>query len=260
MSRRIDAMKRRLEVGHVLSKTFSAVRTDFVTYLGLATLLSCPMPLILYWVADAQRELQRQLEQGRFDETIDPFKNFGLWILTSVAVLFFQGMVTSAIVHGVVGRLRGRPANLSECLITGLRRMIPVLVVSAMIGVVAGFAMACCCLGLVLMTMWYVALPAVVHEKTGVFEALPRSAALTQGFRGPVFGVIVVIYLLGNMPLGTVALMVEVAGFSLVAVVVQWAAFLVYSVLNAVGSAVTYHELRSIKEGVDVDDVAAVFD
>ena len=49
--------------------------------------------------------------------------------------------------------------------------------------------------GLFLATIWAVSSPAIVFERLSVGSALQRSAALTEGFRWPVFGIVIVFFL-----------------------------------------------------------------
>jgi hypothetical protein len=46
--------------------------------------------------------------------------------------------------------------------------------------------------GLILWAMWFVVLPVLLHEGTGVFAAFSRSRALTKGHRGTLAGMIIV--------------------------------------------------------------------
>ena len=108
------------------------------------------------------------------------------------------------------------------------------------------------------MTMWWVAVPAAVVERTGVSESLRRSGELTRGYRWKVFGVNIFIYI-GQFALDRLTNVVLAAApiFSLVVNFLVMAAITAYF---AVVTAVCYHDLRAIKDGVGIQDIAQVFD
>ena len=112
--------------------------------------------------------------------------------------------------------------------------------------------------GLFLITVWWVAVPATVVERTGVVASLGRSFELTRGHRWQVFGIIMIIYV-GQTVLEqlTAGLLASAPIFSATLSVVITVAFTAYF---AVATAVCYHDLRVLKEGVGIDDIAKVFD
>ena len=114
--------------------------------------------------------------------------------------------------------------------------------------------------GLILMTMWYVAVPACVVEGTGPVRSLGRSRELTAGYRWKMFGLIllvIVISVIGSMVVTLPA--VFLAGiWGQLAVQLVWAGL--SGGFGSVLIAVAYYYLRVAKEGVDVDQIASVFD
>jgi uncharacterized membrane protein len=113
--------------------------------------------------------------------------------------------------------------------------------------------------GLMLACRYYVAMPACITENEGVFASMARSAGLTKGYRWQIFGVfllVTVTTVLGGMVIGFVA-----ANFG--PIVLQIAST-VWQVLagafGAVVAAIVYYNLRVVKEGVDIDRIAQVFD
>jgi hypothetical protein len=121
--------------------------------------------------------------------------------------------------------------------------------------------------GLVFMVAACVAVPAAVVERPGVVGAIQRSFDLTRGSRWPLFaagGVVLVV-------LWALSLVTQVA-FGLAAFAIpggQGVAFrmigtqlgnALFSVIPAVAIAVSYHDLRLAKEGVDTAELAKVFE
>jgi hypothetical protein len=119
--------------------------------------------------------------------------------------------------------------------------------------------------------MVYVANPAFIIEKKGVFAAMRRSRELTAGNRGRVFAV-----MLGVLLMGYVVAIILGAGLAFLTIGASsehrtsmrstttvtvissiWATFLV--AWTATAAAVTYCHLRNLKDP-EVEDLAEVFD
>jgi hypothetical protein len=115
---------------------------------------------------------------------------------------------------------------------------------------------------LILGTMWAVAVPAAVIEQRGSTAALSRSQELTSGRRGRVFGAYLVALLLmwvGAMV--TEGVLTVITGFRSTATHIGlWAFSALFEAFTACLLATLYYYLRREKEGVDIDQIAAVFD
>ena len=109
-----------------------------------------------------------------------------------------------------------------------------------------------------LLTMWWIAVPVTVTERVGVFASLGRSATLTHGHRRRVLAIIVIVYT-GNLVIDRLFSMLFkwAPYFSLAASI---AIMVVATAYIAVVTAVCYHDLRVLKDGVGIDDIAKVFD
>ena len=116
--------------------------------------------------------------------------------------------------------------------------------------------------GLILFTMWAVALPANTVEGTGVVASLGRSRALTRGRRWRVFGAIMVPTLISAVTswflFGIFFGLHGVA--STTSQVVSWGVHAVEQAFSVCVFGTLYYHLRRDKEGVDIEQVAAVFD
>jgi uncharacterized membrane protein len=118
------------------------------------------------------------------------------------------------------------------------------------------------------MAMLAVSIPAAVEERPGVMAALNRSSHLTEGNRWQVFAVLFLLGLISAglslflIPLlgGTEAASAARDGSSPVALIISELVGLVPTGLSATASAVMYYRLRSLKEGIDVEEIASVFD
>jgi hypothetical protein len=185
--------------------------------------------------------------------------------LIGVGLLYFvlSFVLYGALVYGTFRDLSGNPAGIGDLVRRGLVRALPILGVSILsaIGMMAGL-MLFIVPGLILLCMWAVAVPVTVVEEPGVLASFGRSAELTKGYRWSVFG-IGVIYYIGSMLVGLLLLGVTMA----VAVVLPFVSAVLNGVVNAVTIAfgsvtltVLYAELRRVKEGIGVGEIAQVFD
>lgn len=179
-----------------------------------------------------------------------------------VAVVLFVLLyyfVTAAVTYGTYRELRGNRATVGECVARGLGRMLPVLGVAILstLAMGAGFLLLIVP-GFIVMTMLWVAVPVAVMERPGVVASLKRSSGLTKGYRWPIFGILL---LLGILDSGTEKLFELMSdGESLLVDLFGTAVTVILILLGAVVAAVGYFHLRMIKDGVDIDEIAAVFD
>ncbi len=137
----------------------------------------------------------------------------------------------------------------------------PVLAVAIVSGLIVIFGLFLLVVpGLIFATMYWVAVPTAVVEKTGVKESLSRSADLTFGYRWKVFGVIVIIAIVQGIFERAIDRMLdyENALFLSMAITLLYSA--TFTAFGAVASAVSYHQLRRVKEGTGAEEIAAVFD
>jgi hypothetical protein len=87
---------------------------------------------------------------------------------------------------------------------------------------------------------------------------MSRSAELTKGYRWKVFGVIVLMVLIEAVVGGVIGLAFRgLGGISGSLVSTVWNALTM--AFDGVVCAVVYHDLRVVKEGVDIEQIAAVF-
>ena len=104
-------------------------------------------------------------------------------------------------------------------------------------------------------------------ERTSIKDSFGRSLYLTRGYRWRIFG-LVVIYFIISVLLGFVAALIM--GVSLVGagqalhntpyLVLQWLLSVILAIFTAVGITAVYYELRTVKEGMAPQELAAAFD
>lgn len=212
------------------------------------------------------------------------FKNFvpfvGTALVASLPSLIFAQIVTSeagqgivsfiisqivtvTLIYGAVQALRQRQIAITECLQQGFRRLGAALGVAIIAAICVALGLIALVVpGLILMTMWAVAIPAATIEQAGVGASLSRSSALTRERRWRVFGAVLVA---GIITIVVSIIAASIAGaiagaHSFLFTVVIWALSAVSQAFSACVSATLYYFLRREKEGVEIDQIATVFD
>jgi len=232
-------------IGSVFSTTFSIFFGHFVSFVGTALLIL--LPSLLFRLA---------VPISLFQTILD---------------LFLGQVISVTLIYGTMQALRGRKVAIGECLSEGIKRLGTALVVAilAWIAYIVGFVLLIVP-GIILMLMWLVAVPAAVVEKTGVSASFARSSALTRDRRWRILGIVV----LAGVMLIAVNLIVMAAvgagsGGSFTTFMTRPTATLavVRWIVGSLGAAfftcllaTLYYALRSDKEGVDINQIASVFD
>ena len=170
-------------------------------------------------------------------------------------------LLHAALAYGVVRHLRGGHAAVSESLGQLARRIVPVLGVMVIVAVATGIGFLLFIVpGVWLTLVLWVALPAVVVERAGL-RAITRSAELTQGFRVPIFGLVLILWVADFAVLSVADWIVSaVISDALLAWCVLEFVVVVTGGIYATAVSVTYHDLRVLKEGVDTRSVSTVFE
>lgn len=256
------ATRARFELGRVVSQTFGVISRNAPGFLMLsAVLVGVPT-----------------LAVGLLQLSMTPPELAGAPNMTTAGVLlglvaFVVQMVGSsllqvALVQGTVTDLNGGKVSPRAGLELAARLLLPVIGLSFVVGLgVFIGAMVLLVPGAILAVMWAVAVPAMVAEKRGVFESLQRSRDLTRGSRWGIFFLglaYFIVFITLSMTIGGFSLAAGGATGPTTAPVVVLAlttlVTLIGSVVAAAGLAVIYSDLRSAKEGVRPDQLAALFD
>jgi len=115
------------------------------------------------------------------------------WYWGGLLVTIF--LTSFSFAGGIGGMLRladGHEPSFGECVAIGLRKLVPVMLVSVLLwlGIIFGTILLIVP-GIILMTMWAVALPVAIGEEVGTGEAFGRSRALTKGSRWKILAIVV---------------------------------------------------------------------
>lgn len=240
----LSAAPAQFRVGTVMNKTFAILGHQFGKFTLLALL---PMaPLLILTLAFASRSGTPGAELAFAGG------------LTAILTLVLQSVAQATSLYGAFQDMRSRPFTIGESLRIGLARTVPVVGVSILIGFATALGMILFIVpGIILGCMLYVAIPACVIEKSGVMASLKRSAALTKGYRWPIFGLLLLVAAIAIVGAFVLA---RIGGESIPGTLLSFAWQVVSTSFGAVLSAVIYHDLRAAKEGIDLDTLANVFD
>ena len=169
----------RMNVGEVLSESWSLYTRFFVRLVGTAAVVFVVLDLIV--------ALLSQIGGGAVGAAL-----FGLvsFIVTWIGLVWVQGALVEAVqdvrdgkVDSTIGELYSRVGpRLPALMVAG---------VLAAIGILIGFALLIAP-GLFLLTRWSLIVPAIVLEQKSAGESFSRSNELVEGASWPVLGVVLI--------------------------------------------------------------------
>ena len=236
-------------VGRVLGRTATILSQHFVIFFLVAVVAALPTVLLIQRNADA-------MVGGT------PSPDLFLMIGIGVVLAGVLGLLSQAVMlHAAFQAMRHRPVSLGDSLRVGLGRVLSILGLAIVMGVllILGF-IALVIPMFILLTMWWVATPACVVERTGPWTSLKRSAALTKGHRWKVFGLIFLLFIVNLIVTQILEVVLLLVGSDILSILARlfWGAL--YGAYNAIAVVMAYHDLRVAKEGVDIEQIASVFD
>jgi hypothetical protein len=230
----------------VFSKTFAIYGRRFVPFIVLTIIASIPSYIAIFVIGNPSGGRPGDFNGGQL----------ALSLLDFVTKSFVSG----AVIYGVVQDLRGRTFSIGDSLRIALDRFLPLIGVAVCVVIAIGLGTVLLIVpGLILACMFFVATPACVAERLGVFESLSRSRALTKGYRWQVFGLFLLLIVAGLIIAAVVGAIAFTAGWLGVVIFSQVLGVLLSS-FNGVIVSVFYYELRVAKEGVDIEKIASVFE
>jgi MFS family permease len=256
-------------VGRVLNRTSSVLSRNFLPFFIVTAIANLPGALLIKAATDLFTSSPEALVQG--------FVMLGLGlVLTIVLNVLCQAIV----LYGAFQDMRGRPVKLLESLQVGLSRFFPlvglgiVMLLVFLLAVVLAVAMTVLggmilgiiswvlvlIAGMFLITMWFAATPACVVERAGPIRSMSRSSQLTKGHRWKVFGLILLVVIVGSLIIGVINFGIEAVAGATVGLISGLLLNGIWGAFYAIAVVVTYHDLRVAKEGTSIEQIAAVFD
>jgi hypothetical protein len=183
---------------------------------------------------------------------------WGLWLLGFVISMVLSYVVTGLMTYSVLEQLRGRSPSASASISYGLSRAGPLHAAAIFTGILVGGAMLMLIIpGIILAVRWALIAPVVIAEKD--VDPRSRSAELTAGHRWGLFGLLFLLATAGAV-LGAVSR--TIVGQSVTFVSQLLGQTLPQALILSFSAAlysVIYYQLRSEKEGIDIEQLTAVF-
>jgi hypothetical protein len=175
-------------------------------------------------------------------------------LVSMILSTLYAGMVVE-LVHDVQDGRRDHTVGELFRSVTGV--VATLILVGILVGIMAAIGFVLLIVpGLIVLTIFAVAAPAVVIERKGVFEALGRSRELVRGNGMRVFGVILIVFLLTFV---VSALIGGIAGSAGTGgrIIGEFVVSTLTAPISALAAAVLFFELRRLKEGQPQESASA---
>lgn len=260
-----------LDIGGVIQRSIGVWTKNALPFVILAAVVNLP-GLFLNMGAQALQHGGITSDLGAAAAIVGLVVGIGGVILSIIAQYIISGMIC----YSVFRTIKGAAPSLQESLSMAMQNLIPIFLLSLLQGVALtlGF-IACFIPGVILSLVFYVAMPALVIERLGPVEALQRSNFLTDGHKIYLFVLLLIVGVasamvgamvggcFGGVMIGAAAASGDKNVMLIATVLAQiptWFVTAVFSTFGATLSTTVYHDLRQMRDGVNVDDLLSVFD
>ncbi|OBQ58601.1 hypothetical protein [Mesorhizobium erdmanii] len=244
----------RFRIGRVLHDSFSVIRRNLVLCAGLGVVLyAVPRFALSIWYFQAIAGNEKIPLWAFFSEHV---------MLAIAGLLFYVGVIAilqTALTRAGIVDMQGRTPTASDCLGVALALFFPVLLTSLV--VTLAFMLGLFLLivpGILLLLRWSVAVPVLIQERLNILDSMARSRDLTKGSRWALLGLWLILIMGGTLVGLAVPRLFIALNFNfglIVEALVKAAA----TVLSSVAAAVSYAELRQVREGTCVEKLAEIF-
>lgn len=228
--------------GRALGTSFSLYFKRLPVYFLITLVIFLPMVAATIWVRVSPPT----------DLATAGYMAIGVLLLT----MMLYPLAAGSVVFAVFNDMRGKSVGVGESLGAGFSRLLPVIGVGLVTGILVVIGLVLFVIpGLVVMGIYYVAVPAAVIENLGVGAAMSRSKALTKDFVKHTASIPIGLGILGWI----IAFVFKKAGLGSL----WYLEIVINLVLNGVGAVsmvVAYQQLREIKDGSSAEELASVFD
>jgi len=232
------AMRDTFSVGSALSRSFQIWSRSLPLFLGAATLAQLPTVVV------------SRLTVGRdVPARVPILANLVMQVLVSLTV----GLVT----HSVLAQIRGRRPGSLECLRVGVQRtwLVFATILTTLL-MVAAASLILVVPGVVCAGRW--ALAATVVAAEGRVRGRERSTLLTEGHRGALLGLLLLL-LVASTVVSILLFNLGPRTGLLASVLTETVPLALLISFGSVVLAVAYHQLRTEKEGADLEHITEVF-
>lgn len=244
-----DQFSSGFSIGRVLSSSFSVLNKNIVTFGILSLILTAPNGYFVIMSLTGDMVKIAGIEN-----------NIAVFALNILVQFIFNSLLAAMLIFGAFSSMRGRTFGFAELLSKGLSVLFPVLGLSVIVGVIVTIGIFLLIVpGIILMIMFYVAIPVKVVEGVGIGDCMSRSEKLTKGYRWEIFGLLFIIGIFSMMVNLIAGLLAGMMGDAVISSILVYIFTAYLAAFGAVLSAIVYYELRAEKEGVDIEALARVF-
>ncbi len=265
-------------VGRIFERTTTVYSRNFARFSAVALIAAVPQVLLAIFSGDGFGGIGGYFAAQGTATSV-------LTVVLIVIVIYGLYLLTQAVlVHSSFQDMRGRAVDLNHSFNVALSRLPAIVgilllifgvffagaVAVALVGAAASFVVGFFGIFLIvalfiallaiLFTRWFVAIPICVVERAGPLQCLRRSSQLTEGHRWKIFGIILLLYLLIGFIGQLVILAITALGGAVIGHIGNVIWTMVWMAFASIFVVVTYYELRSAKEGIDIEQIASVFD
>lgn len=240
-------MEEKIDIGRVVQRGFDALGRHLPAYLLLGILFS-GLPSFIVQVAAVDYE-------------IDIGSTWLVFMFGSLISWVGGSLLQGAVVRSTLRDLGGMTPQIGQSLLVAARAIIPLVVISILVALLCGIGFLLLIVpGIMVYVAFSVAVPVLIEEDAGVFGSLQRSRELTRGSRWRIFLLCLIFFIL-YLLISSLASAVAAAlsdGIYLTAFI--QAAFATISAVIIAGLLTSlYLELRTVREGATISDLAEVF-
>jgi hypothetical protein len=243
-------------VGRVFSRAWSVFSGNFMTFVLVTGIAGLPSLLI---------------QQAAPDTLGNPYADMAMALFATILMLGLWTLSQAIVLYGSFQFMRGRPIDLAGAFRIGSRRAVSVVGLDQRAGSLLPGGVAVRDPGRDLVLGLVRGDPVCVVEQLGVFRSMGRSAELTKGHCWRIFGlqlaILIPATIVGSIASAAAPAILGAAGASALSASLATLGQIASLIWTAIWTAfyanvivVTYHDLRVAKEGIDTEQIAAVFE
>ncbi len=244
------ALAHKFRIGSILSDTFGVIRRNLMLCVGL-TLIIYVLPLSLWdWKSTGL--------VASDDPEYSP-QPIAVMVIGMVGDVMLGAILQAALTRATIEDLKGKRPSSRDCIKTAFAVLLPSIAISLLVALGSWIGLLLLIVpGLFLLARWSVVIPVLVQERLGVFAAMGRSRDLAKGSLWPLMAVWLLIFVafiaLSLVPDGFASSADTKLGLFFNALAVT-----AIGLVQSIAPAAMYIELRRVKEGASVDELAEIF-
>ncbi|QKC84406.1 hypothetical protein [Mesorhizobium sp. NZP2077] len=249
MTSAVIEQRDRFRIGRVLGDSFAVIGRNFILCFGVALVfLGLPRFLIKFtawkWLAGLEQHAPQRMVFA---------------VAAGLIAMVLAAVLQAALVRVAIEDLNGKRPATRDCIGTALSVLLPAIGISLLTTLGAALGLLLLIVpGIILFLRWSAAAPVLVQERRGVFASMARSSDLTEGSRWALLGLWVIVIVAASAMELVMARILPAVGAIAALSLDALDTTLIY-MLSSILPAVSYVELRRVKEGASVDELAEIF-